>query len=80
MAHQLLRAPAVFSLQLSWTSNWEEPAAIAAALRALDVGLELGQVYCGEAALGRTYRLRSAVGYCGAHYLAFVLVPELGGQ
>ena len=36
VAHQLLRAPAVFSLQLSWRSAREEPEAIAAALRALD--------------------------------------------
>jgi hypothetical protein len=42
--------------------------------------LNLGEVYCGEAAVGRTYRLRSAVGYCGAHYLAFVLLPEMDGQ
>jgi hypothetical protein len=30
--------------------------------------------------VGRTYSLRSVDGYCGAHYLAFVLLPELDGQ
>lgn len=42
--------------------------------------LSLDEVYQGEAAAGRRYRLRSLVGYSGQHYSAFVALPELGGE
>ncbi|KAL4433818.1 hypothetical protein ABPG75_000259 [Micractinium tetrahymenae] len=80
VSHCLLRAPDVFTLQLAWRSHSEAPEDIGAALRALEGTLALGEVYEGETALGRRYRLRSLVGYYGAHYSAFVALPELGGE
>ena len=41
--------------------------------------IDLGQLYDGVPA-GTMYRLRSLVCYYGRHYLAFVLLPELGGR
>ena len=41
------------------------------------VQLDLGEVYAGLPAGRELYRLRSMVCYYGAHYQAFVLVPEL---
>ncbi|KAL4433821.1 hypothetical protein ABPG75_000262 [Micractinium tetrahymenae] len=78
--HRLVHAPHVFTLQLAWRSHSEAPEDIGAALRALEGALALGEVYEGEAAAGRRYRLRSMVGYYGAHYSAFVALPELGGE
>ena len=40
--------------------------------------LDLAAVYRGLPPQQHVYRLRSLVCYYGAHYFAFVLVPELG--
>ena len=40
--------------------------------------MDLGEAYCAHEAGQDVYRLRSLVCYYGAHYQAFVLVPDLG--
>ena len=42
------------------------------------VQVDVGDVYCGRRPGQDVYRLRSMVCYYGAHYFAFVLVPDLG--
>ena len=40
--------------------------------------MDLGHIYHALDAGKHVYGLRSMVGYYGAHYFAFVLVPDLG--
>lgn len=42
--------------------------------------LLLGEVYAGQAAAGRRYRLRCMAGFYGQHYVALIRLPELEGQ
>ncbi|PSC67694.1 Inactive ubiquitin carboxyl-terminal hydrolase 54 isoform A [Micractinium conductrix] len=78
VVYSLGRLPRVFTLQLGWASQREEPAAIAATLRAVDEQVNLGEFYQGEGLGQRRYALRAMVCYYGAHYLAFVWAKDLG--
>ncbi|GAB4821090.1 hypothetical protein N2152v2_008136 [Parachlorella kessleri] len=78
VVHALLGAPHVFTLQLAWESHREEAHNIAATMAAVDERVDLHAVYRGVNPGQHVYRLRSLVCYYGAHYFAFVLLPELG--
>jgi hypothetical protein len=70
--------PRVFTLQLAWESQAEEPEAIAGTMRAVRERVDLADVYGGVAPGRARYRLRCMVAYYGQHYQALVLAPETG--
>ena len=69
--------PRVFSLQLAWETSQVAPADISATLAAVEDSLDLGELYRGLEPGAHRYRLCSMVAYYGAHYQAFVFVPDL---
>lgn len=58
--------------------SFSSQATLPAFLFPLPPQVDLGSVYRGMAPGQNVYRLRSMVCYYGAHYFAFVLLPELG--
>ena len=78
IAHALRgQPPRVFSLQLAWEGQQVPPTDIAATLRQVQEGLDLAALYGGLDPGAHHYRLRSMVAYYGAHYQAFVFMPDL---